>query len=418
MTMITPSYLGETIEYSSLHACRSTLEDPTLTATKNISIKVGHAGVAGGSASFLGGNAIGAQLFIGPRNGNRANGTTTADLNVTAGGNISLNVADGLRVAGGQGAGASGVILAGSPSSFGPANNGGLANAKLSAHTAFTAGGNLAVTMHGGDASLLGGGQGASGAFVFAVASSGSAKAAYNVDNSLSLKAGGALALAGAGNVTIATQLAGASPTIFPLGSQTNVTVNVNSSVKITGKTVNINGGVHVTTNSAGTSGFSSPAGGPFGAASEFLDGSITITATGTTPPVFAVRSLAIRTLEIAPRGTETSFGGAKSLSSLPVTSVTPTVQTDGQVDLTSGLLIDSDSATQTLGTIQSMSTVLSLETLVAPAGFGAEASSQTGQPTLFTPAISSGDYSSSFAGACTALVLRQNSSYRCAGSK
>ena len=32
MTMITPSYLGETIEYSSLHACRSTLEDPTITA--------------------------------------------------------------------------------------------------------------------------------------------------------------------------------------------------------------------------------------------------------------------------------------------------------------------------------------------------------------------------------------------------
>ena len=31
MTMITPSYLGETIEYSSLHACRSTLEDPTET---------------------------------------------------------------------------------------------------------------------------------------------------------------------------------------------------------------------------------------------------------------------------------------------------------------------------------------------------------------------------------------------------
>ena len=32
MTMITPSYLGETIEYSSLHACRSTLEDPTFAA--------------------------------------------------------------------------------------------------------------------------------------------------------------------------------------------------------------------------------------------------------------------------------------------------------------------------------------------------------------------------------------------------
>ena len=36
MTMITPSYLGETIEYSSLHACRSTLEDPkTSTAQKS-----------------------------------------------------------------------------------------------------------------------------------------------------------------------------------------------------------------------------------------------------------------------------------------------------------------------------------------------------------------------------------------------
>ena len=33
MTMITPSYLGETIEYSSLHACRSTLEDPTTFVT-------------------------------------------------------------------------------------------------------------------------------------------------------------------------------------------------------------------------------------------------------------------------------------------------------------------------------------------------------------------------------------------------
>ena len=36
MTMITPSYLGETIEYSSLHACRSTLEDPTVPALVDI----------------------------------------------------------------------------------------------------------------------------------------------------------------------------------------------------------------------------------------------------------------------------------------------------------------------------------------------------------------------------------------------
>ena len=38
MTMITPSYLGETIEYSSLHACRSTLEDPTGKDTTRICI--------------------------------------------------------------------------------------------------------------------------------------------------------------------------------------------------------------------------------------------------------------------------------------------------------------------------------------------------------------------------------------------
>ena len=42
MTMITPSYLGETIEYSSLHACRSTLEDPTVTNEDNIMVRVDH----------------------------------------------------------------------------------------------------------------------------------------------------------------------------------------------------------------------------------------------------------------------------------------------------------------------------------------------------------------------------------------
>ena len=40
MTMITPSYLGETIEYSSLHACRSTLEDPTLTIGQTFHLPV------------------------------------------------------------------------------------------------------------------------------------------------------------------------------------------------------------------------------------------------------------------------------------------------------------------------------------------------------------------------------------------
>ena len=41
MTMITPSYLGETIEYSSLHACRSTLEDPTLGRAR-MGLQLGH----------------------------------------------------------------------------------------------------------------------------------------------------------------------------------------------------------------------------------------------------------------------------------------------------------------------------------------------------------------------------------------
>ena len=39
MTMITPSYLGETIEYSSLHACRSTLEDPTTVTNIHLDIR-------------------------------------------------------------------------------------------------------------------------------------------------------------------------------------------------------------------------------------------------------------------------------------------------------------------------------------------------------------------------------------------
>ena len=47
MTMITPSYLGETIEYSSLHACRSTLEDPTVVAAGVEAIGNGFLIVAG-----------------------------------------------------------------------------------------------------------------------------------------------------------------------------------------------------------------------------------------------------------------------------------------------------------------------------------------------------------------------------------
>ena len=45
MTMITPSYLGETIEYSSLHACRSTLEDPSPARRETHPLGAGYLGL-------------------------------------------------------------------------------------------------------------------------------------------------------------------------------------------------------------------------------------------------------------------------------------------------------------------------------------------------------------------------------------
>ena len=60
MTMITPSYLGETIEYSSLHACRSTLEDPTSMDTGGPVVVDGMVLVNSGYGQFGGmpGNAL------------------------------------------------------------------------------------------------------------------------------------------------------------------------------------------------------------------------------------------------------------------------------------------------------------------------------------------------------------------------
>ena len=52
MTMITPSYLGETIEYSSLHACRSTLEDPTIKENRSYDQVLGDMPEGNGDSSL------------------------------------------------------------------------------------------------------------------------------------------------------------------------------------------------------------------------------------------------------------------------------------------------------------------------------------------------------------------------------
>ena len=62
MTMITPSYLGETIEYSSLHACRSTLEDPTHLRAALAKLTAESAGLVAGAAHQ---HADSAQRMIG-----------------------------------------------------------------------------------------------------------------------------------------------------------------------------------------------------------------------------------------------------------------------------------------------------------------------------------------------------------------
>ena len=77
MTMITPSYLGETIEYSSLHACRSTLEDPTTRTPATFAeferlLKRRHADIMEARPDKSPGlykaepNRAGATMFVGP----------------------------------------------------------------------------------------------------------------------------------------------------------------------------------------------------------------------------------------------------------------------------------------------------------------------------------------------------------------
>ena len=69
MTMITPSYLGETIEYSSLHACRSTLEDPTSNTTPSDPAAPGGSEVTGNPPSAAQPSGAGAPTTTNPSSG-------------------------------------------------------------------------------------------------------------------------------------------------------------------------------------------------------------------------------------------------------------------------------------------------------------------------------------------------------------
>ena len=72
MTMITPSYLGETIEYSSLHACRSTLEDPTGRRHSTHGISADRRSPTPGCSSRNGAAIAGSAIAVGRERSTRA----------------------------------------------------------------------------------------------------------------------------------------------------------------------------------------------------------------------------------------------------------------------------------------------------------------------------------------------------------
>lgn len=419
-------------------ATMTTKANLNLTATGNITITAG-TGTNVNQASFVAGNVPTAKLKVfggkfgsgstaASSGGNHANGDVNTDLNVAAGGNIALNIHGNLNITGGQAVGGSGYVMAGQPYSFGSitkfTGNGGLAAANISGKTVFNAGGNLTVTLHGGTVNLAGGYQAGTNAVIDTAVTGGSgtaARATYNLDESLTMKAAGAFAIVGAAatstGVTVSTQVPTTSsfgPYLYPAGSHTSVTVTANSTVTLSGKTLNING-AHHTVNSAGTFGFSSPAVGSFGAGNLFMDGRIHLLANG--EPVTSVAPLSVElhtleftreSLEVAPQESGVSFGAPRTLSIMDVTTPQPAVQPATQVDLTDGVVLQS--VESILGTVQSLSPVMSLVTVVAPANGGVSLAQPT--VTVFDPAVSLSTVTSS--GACTALVVRDSGGYRC----
>ena len=86
MTMITPSYLGETIEYSSLHACRSTLEDPTclLPNQTQTGIAIDYLLSNGSTRQLLGAVSSGSSGNVFIANGTAGSTSPTFSLSATA----------------------------------------------------------------------------------------------------------------------------------------------------------------------------------------------------------------------------------------------------------------------------------------------------------------------------------------------
>ena len=98
MTMITPSYLGETIEYSSLHACRSTLEDPTRRmllridlggprARKRIElpdVAIGSIALMGPSLYYVASDAGGDSIWAMPKSGGAPTRLLTAQAGIAS----------------------------------------------------------------------------------------------------------------------------------------------------------------------------------------------------------------------------------------------------------------------------------------------------------------------------------------------
>ena len=87
MTMITPSYLGETIEYSSLHACRSTLEDPTAGTSFGSFIDNGgvQPGVTYTATATVNGTVVPLTVTPAPGGGNNFSLTATATTAIAGG---------------------------------------------------------------------------------------------------------------------------------------------------------------------------------------------------------------------------------------------------------------------------------------------------------------------------------------------